>query len=134
MVYLQLAKVVVGLVPPSQDDVHALMQQCDTDGDGVVDLDEFDALVAILLSNIVGRVVMQILLQLVLVPALASFLVQLLMTSTSDSVREMMVSYLPPGLLAIVISILIGMVAIAPLLQVVDSYTTNMSYHKRKKS
>jgi len=132
-IYLQLAKVVVGLVPPSQEDVSALMKQCDTDGDGVVDLEEFDALVAVLLSNIVGRVVMQALFQLLFIPAVAAWLVQLLTESAPVSVVEKL-TYLPPGLLATVVAILLGLVIITPLLQAVDNYIRKLSIFSQKKT
>jgi hypothetical protein len=129
---LQLAKVVVGLVPPTQQDVLDLMKQCDTNGDGVVDLDEFNALIAILLSNIVGRVIMQALFQLLFIPALAALLVEYLTGVASGGVQEVL-SQLPTGLVVTVMSILISLLIIAPLLQAVDASIKKLFLYRQKK-
>lgn len=122
----------VGLVPPTQQDVLDLMKQCDTNGDGVVDLDEFNALISILLSNIVGRVIMQALFQLLFIPALAALLVEYLTGVASGGVQEVL-SQLPTGLVVTVMSILISLLIIAPLLQAVDASIKKLFLYRQKK-
>jgi hypothetical protein len=97
LVYLQLAKVVRGLTPPTKEDLQALMKkvsvhldpnnfsepglvcdQIDMEGKEELDLEEFTALTSLLLGNIAGRIVVQLVLTLVVIPLIATILMTVL--------------------------------------------------------
>ena len=76
LLYVKLAAFVRGLKPPSAAQVKHIMSECDTNGTGELDRDEFTALAMILLESLAGRVMLQAVFAFVLAPVAASLMLR----------------------------------------------------------
>jgi len=120
LLYLQLAKIVRGLVPPSHADVCTILKAADKNGEGVLSLDEFTHVITILLKDIGGRVVIQLVLMFIVIPLLSYFILTVI--GFVYKPHWLLVMLVPEAVPLLVLSTLLSILLLPQLLQRFDEY------------
>jgi uncharacterized membrane protein len=122
LVYLQLAKVVRGLTPPTHTELKALMRKVEMDGQEDLSLEEFTQLTSLLLGNLASRIVAQATLTLLVAPLVASVILSML--SMIHPPHRIWSYIVPAGLPTTILAAVLTMLVVPRVLDAIDRHFT----------